>query len=105
MPKNLSADLPRKLIAVMVEARGSGATAEQVTAAFRRGRRTVFADSAGNYVLDGIAVGEHAVREGHTTSHADAKKRLAQWFAASLRIEDPAFARPAKKKPTTSHGH
>lgn len=32
-------------------------------------------------VLEGIAVGEQAVREGRTTSHADAKKRLARWLA------------------------
>ena len=31
-------------------------------------------------VLEGIAVGEQAVREGRTTSHANAKKRLARWL-------------------------
>ena len=48
----MSPDLQRKLIAVLVEAQVEGASAEQVTAAFRRARGTVFAESVGNYVLD-----------------------------------------------------
>ena len=31
-------------------------------------------------ILEGIAIGEHAVREGRITRHADAKKRLARWL-------------------------
>ena len=31
-------------------------------------------------VPEGIAVGEQAAREGRTTSHGDAKKRLARWL-------------------------
>ena len=31
-------------------------------------------------VLEGIAIGEHAVREGRVTSHAEAKKRLSRWL-------------------------
>lgn len=31
-------------------------------------------------VLEGIAVGELAVREGRVASHAEAKKRLARWL-------------------------
>ena len=31
-------------------------------------------------VLEGIAIGEQAVREGRITSHSDAKKRLARWL-------------------------
>ena len=31
-------------------------------------------------VLEGIAIGELAVREGRVTSHADAKKRLSRWL-------------------------
>lgn len=48
----LSPDLQRQLITVLVEAKAGGATAAQVTAAFHRGRRTVFAESVGSYVLD-----------------------------------------------------
>ena len=31
-------------------------------------------------VLEGIALGEQAVREGRTVSHTGAKKRLARWL-------------------------
>jgi prevent-host-death family protein len=31
-------------------------------------------------ILEGIAVGEQAIREGRITSHADAKKRLSRWL-------------------------
>lgn len=32
-------------------------------------------------VLEGIAVGEHAVREGRVTSQAEARRRLSRWLA------------------------
>ena len=31
-------------------------------------------------VLEGIALGEQAIREGRTTSQAEAKKRLSKWL-------------------------
>jgi prevent-host-death family protein len=31
-------------------------------------------------VLEGIAIGEQAVREGRVTSHAEARKRLSRWL-------------------------
>lgn len=31
-------------------------------------------------ILEGIAIGEQAVREGRVTPHAEAKKRLARWL-------------------------
>ncbi len=31
-------------------------------------------------VLEGIALGEQAVREGRTVSHTEAKRRLAKWL-------------------------
>lgn len=31
-------------------------------------------------ILEGIAIGEQAVREGRVTSQADAKKRLSRWL-------------------------
>ena len=32
-------------------------------------------------ILEGIAHGERAVREGHTSSHAEAREKIKKWLA------------------------
>lgn len=38
-------------------------------------------------ILEGIARGERAIREGRTLSKAEARKKMIKWLALSRRIE------------------
>jgi prevent-host-death family protein len=84
MKTELVTTLKRKATEVIAQVRAH----RQPVLITERGKPAAYLVDVGTYeatakrlsILEGIAVGEQAIREGRVTSHAKARKRLSRWL-------------------------